>query len=285
MSKHTIIVGDVHGNVDALINTLMAAGAINRDGTKNNDWKIVQVGDLCNMAPYGVPYRGMYSEDLDVLEWSLEIIDVQLVGNHELFFTHGMIGGMDYGISMWRGMARDDELQPRLAALIKRLTQYEGRFLAAAEVDGMLVTHAGLHRHLAERAPLSSNAADVAQDLNNALIALSTHEIRSYPPITDPSKGIFWNRPQPHGYWSYGQGMPFIQVCGHTPLQEEHPKFYKEINTWIIDSGNYSPPFRRHKDSDEKYQARMDAWIPSVGAIVKRDGEDEYTKLEIPGVD
>jgi len=258
MSKNTIIIGDCHGNLDALITTLMAAGAVSRDGTKNKDWRVVSVGDLCNMAPYGQSYRGFVSEDLETLEYGMTVIDDLVIGNHELHF---LSGAFDRSVGIWHGMATGSELQDGIMGAFMRAAD-KGLYVAAVEVDGMLVTHAGLHKYFFERGEYSADAAETALRLNQEFEDRVFGE-SNYVEALDHMDGIFWLRPTPHGGWNYGHGTPFPQVCGHTPLGS-HPMFYDHLNAWIIDSGGY-----------------MDKENPHLGAIVKREGDDGFSVLKV----
>lgn len=260
MAKNTIIIGDVHGNLDALINTLMAAGAIRRDGSKNDDWRVISVGDMCNMAPYGVSFRGFVSQDLETLEYAMTVVDDMVIGNHELHFISG---AFDSTVGYWDGMAAFDQLQNGMVSAITRAC-LQGLYVAAVEVDGMLVTHAGLHPQFIQDdlgIHYPDDPADVAQKLNDDFVLRATHERRLIPAL-DSLDGIFWNRPEPWGLWD--KGTPYVQVCGHTPLSGEHPKFYDSLNAWIIDTGNY-----------------MDMFFSTVGALVKREGETEYSTFNV----
>jgi hypothetical protein len=275
MAKNTIIVGDVHGNLDALIRTLYAAGAIDDLGDRKEDWRIVQVGDLMNMAPFGVLSRGFYPIDLETLEWAKDRIapEDQVVGNHEVWYTHNGLS-----IGDWHGRAQLHELQPELMRLIQEEVR-NGRFNAAVEVDGMLVTHAGLHPHIARF--YEGDVKEIAAKLNEHLIETATGG-DLYTAIMDPGTGIFWLRPEGEPFWGAWRGMQkteYTQVVGHSP-DKNHPRFYKDKNLWIIDSGGYMTPGRKHKESEEKYQERIAEFVPTVGALVKRENETEFTPFD-----
>jgi hypothetical protein len=265
---NTIILGDVHGCLDGLIFTLMKAGAIDREGNKNPDWRIVQVGDLANMAPLGQEYRGFLSEDLETVEFSIDVIDDQVVGNHEVIFTHGIPSGSWHG----RGFQENGDFDPKLVPLMKRMANPinpmdKPKFVAAVEVDGMLVTHAGLHRDwLTHMGWPKDDPKQVASLLNDLLFETAMGNVAltngfASDPINHEN-GIFWLRPKPYGRWDYGQGTEFMQVCGHTPMRE-HPKFYDHLNAWIIDSGGY-----------------MNKVNPHIPALIKYEGEDEFHVFE-----
>lgn len=256
MRKNTIILGDTHGGFDAIVNTLMAAGAIDRAGEKNPDWRVVHVGDLANMAPQGRDFRGFISEDLETLAFADTVIDDLVVGNHEVFYSHGLPMG-------WKGMAEFHELHPDLLPFMHGMVR-RGKYVAAVEVDGMLVTHAGLHpKWLAYRYP--NDPVKVAEMLNDELIqAVMDRDahVGKYPAILD-GDGIFWLRPQvkgmPDGRWTYGQKTEYTQVVGHTP-DWRHPRYIKDRNVWLIDTGGYAL-----RDN------------PSVGALIKREGDREFS--------
>lgn len=224
---NTLVIGDIHGSLEALEDILRRSGAIDESGARVPGWEIFQVGDLLNMAPFGQSYRGFVSHDKTVLENVLErnLIDYFLVGNHELAFTHTLPAGL------WGGMAKTHELEPGLLGLIQEAVRND-QFNAATCVHDTLITHAGLS---SDRIPDDSDDPYVVADaLNDLLISRATHELRYHPAI-DGDLGIFWMRPPEF----VGTPTPFKQIAGHTPFFG-HPLFVPKMNTWYIDSGRYT---------------------------------------------
>jgi hypothetical protein len=272
MTKHTIVLGDVHGNLDALKATLRANGVVDENDNKNTDWRVIQVGDLCNMVPLGEIYRGFVSQDFETLQFGLEVIDTILVGNHELFFTHGLETGR------WHGMARVGELAEGMMSLISQATWNE-QFLAAVEVDGWLVTHAGINIF---RPWMDDDPAVVADILCEVLVDMATHQksdpdkVRHRTLLSDERFGsaqentIFWCRPWD---WHPSNVAPFGQIVGHTP-GFDHPAFDEKFNRWIIDNGGYMAT--THVDHPNH---NVGDFIP---ALIKREGESDWTPWTRP---
>ena len=126
MSIATLIVPDVHGNLDMAAGLLRAAGAIDEGGARiaRDDLRTVQLGDLCNCVGASLV------DDARCLDHVEEWFDVYLVGNHE----HPYFGGPAFS-----GFWRDPVLERRLRGL------YDGGLVQpSVVVDGILVTHAGV---------------------------------------------------------------------------------------------------------------------------------------------
>lgn len=277
-----IILGDTHGNLDALKRTLRAHNVIDHDDNKNPNWWVGHVGDLCNMAPFGQIYRGFVSQDFETLEFGLEVIDELAVGNHELYFTHG--GPMN-SVGDWSGRAMFHELEEGLLNLMSQATLTGHHFIAAFEVDGMLVSHAGVSQW---EPWMGDDPKEIADILTETLVDIVTasppsHDTRWHRVLGLPRKmsdynavnsSIFWARPESEfGLGDWDGPAPFTQVVGHTP-EFNNPRFDEKLNTWFLDNGGYAATkFGDHPNWN------IGDFIP---ALVKLEGEDEWTPWTHP---
>lgn len=265
----TLIVPDVHGNLDLLLKFLEATGAT-RDGKREPGWTIGSVGDLVNMGSYGVPYRGFLSDDLGCLELAETLpFDWICIGNHELWYTHGLQAGV------WNGMARMDQLHPDVMRVMGRLVR-TGVYRVAEAVGEVLVSHAGVTGTVWEGqywSGLQGNKAEpLANWLNEKFVEMVTRQtdIEEFPVFnwvgrsaggTDPSGSIFWARPQ-----DFGQApeMELKQLVGHTP-SKKNPEMMNE-NVLCIDSGGYShdQPFLTGMVYDSEWDVWWAVWYDSL---------------------
>lgn len=214
---NTLIIPDLHGSIYAFTDLLLRAGVMDKSGARLRGWHVIQVGDLCNMAPEGQPFRGFYSYDVACIELAKTFIDEQLVGNHEVFFTHGR------PVGQWNGMA------PTIKGTLRERALNELKWKAATVVNGTLITHAGFNRETAAR--FLDNEPDpnvVAKELNKALL------FGEPLPAIDSVDGMLWLRPHNR----IDKRAPWPQIVGHTPIPGA-PVHNLKLNTYFIDGGDY----------------------------------------------
>lgn len=125
-----VVVGDVHGNFLLLKKLLHEVGAL-VDNEKQEEYYVIQVGDLVNCAP-SPPHH----HDVLTVRMSMDVIDLQLMGNHEIYYLYqhptGLFGGLTLPVDLGLQME------------LKRLL-YAGQFEPACMVNDWLITHAGVH--------------------------------------------------------------------------------------------------------------------------------------------
>lgn len=262
-ARRTLIVGDAHGNLKAVNRLLEHAGATT-DGKKNAGWEIGSIGDLLNMGPDGKPYRGFISDDVGCAKRALEVFNWITVGNHEVFWTHGLQEGI------WRGMGMQHQFDEELLDLIREIRE-RGLWRAAWSVGDALVSHAGvtgevwehLRRCLPEKVTSMETALWLCENFEELMEANDRktvpwfHNIGRRAGGYNTSGSIFWARPEEFG----GTKIPFEQVIGHTP-RPEHPVTMTTTDGSVyrmIDSGGYLDPVRNHL-AGVVWDAEADQW-------------------------
>lgn len=227
---NTLVIGDLHGSPDALMDILKRAGALTKAGKKRANWEIFSVGDVANCGPEGETFRGFVSQDHETLVYADKFCDKIAVGNHEVYFTHGLL------IGKWYGMADDGQLAVETLVKLKEMA-YSKKFEAAIASHGYLITHAGV----APRYFNSIGTWDAEQAATKLNQYLERRTDGSMQPvgILDDWDGIFWVRPPDvaNDPWQTSE-WNLLQIVGHTPL-DEAPMFFGPFKTWFIDSGGY----------------------------------------------
>src|SRR5437660_4412585 len=71
-----IVIGDVHGRIDALYTLLRELGVVDARGRRRRTGWVVQVGDLLDRT--ATP-----EANLETAQLAAEVLDVVLAGNHE----------------------------------------------------------------------------------------------------------------------------------------------------------------------------------------------------------
>jgi hypothetical protein len=239
----TLVIGDVHGNVYALLDILGRAGAIDENHDRLPGFRIISVGDVVNCAPDKTRYRGFFPTDYETLSLVYEggLIDEICVGNHELFYTHdresGRFGGMAYSTDM---------LHPKLEPLMKEMVK-EGIYKAATTAHGWLITHAGVAPQFQTGLGKDTTVEDVAAQLNFFLeYNKPSHLIDNagYSVGGTGVGGIVWFRPDDIFIADQYFGKPLDgrtdlkQIVGHT-IDADNPQYLEPLNMWFIDSGSY----------------------------------------------
>ena len=235
--KKTLIIGDTHGSPDALMDILRRSGAINKAGNRNSNVRVIHIGDLCNMAPHGVSYRGFLSNDLKTLQLAQKYIDKIIIGNHEAWFIYG------FDNFRWTGMANWHQLEPGVTKLLFKMYK-EGKWTFVACIHEHVLTHAGIapqmnglfegqtHRQIANtinRSFFKFCDDHDCSDLEEQLFGNVGPTVGGW----DEFGGIIWTR-----FPEWKGEIKIRQIVGHTP-DESHPRYYPEYKTWAIDSGGY----------------------------------------------
>lgn len=190
-----VVIGDVHGRVDALHSLLREIGVIDARGRRRGNSWVVQVGDLLDR-------KADPEANLETAQLAASALDVVLVGNHEC------------------RMLADPESEHG-AALATLASQ--GWPHAAAASDGWLITHAGVHPDFA--ATLPADVVSCAAEINHRWHQDAKRRARD--PLfaavgpardgPDPCGGILWAH---RDEWPDDQATPWGQIAGHVPQRE-----------------------------------------------------------------
>jgi hypothetical protein len=207
-ARRTIVVGDVHGDCDGLVEVLVHAGLLDAAGRwAGGDARLVQLGDCID--------RGLQSDDvLDLLRRLQDEAPatggevVRLVGNHEMEPMRGEFGYM-------RGIRDRQAMRVRL-----RAEAAEGRLVAAAEVAGWLCIHGGLRPQLGRVLRHEARAAGLGEGLP-ALVARANGVLREAARSGDFGHALFAH--DTGGLWTYADSLArsggparIPQIVGHS---------------------------------------------------------------------
>jgi hypothetical protein len=225
-----VVIGDVHARENALRALLARLGVLDSRSRRRAGFWIVQVGDLLDR-------RARPEANLRTARLAAAALDVVVAGNHEVDMLADPVSR--------HGAA--------LATLAAR-----GWPLAAAEVGGWVITHAGIHPELTHGLP--RRAEDCAAEINDRWHRRSPQHIGD--PLFDwvgparggisPYGGLFW---QSHSEWPPKGHTPWGQICGHVP--QPRPRLLPGPR-WLIDLG---------------------AEGPRLAALVRREGDEEWSPV------
>jgi hypothetical protein len=256
---HTrVIVGDVHGAYRGLELLLREVGAIDEAGDRVDSHFVVQLGDLVHLGD------DVREADLHALELGLRWIDLQILGNHEAFYTHRLES------AWWTHMHRPDQLHPELLARLPQLAS-EGHYHIAASIDGWILTHAGIHPH--HQPPLLERAGEDPRAVVETLTGIFDERLANgrRVPIIDSSGPIRGYDTEPGGvlWCDFTEQEEVIgrnrlyQIVGHTP-QDPGPRLVGGT-IWAADMGG--------------------ARTGTMSALVKGPREEEWTPVVLPAPD
>ena len=210
----TFVVPDAHGN-HALVRSLLSKqGIIDVQGRRLPQGPfVVQLGDLCNCVATN------RDDDVACLRVAPHWFDLLLVGNHE----HGHI--TPHGA--FAGFYADDEIGTMLRALYR-----DKRLLAAWEVDGILLTHAGLSSQWGRKFDDARAAAAHLNDLwwrqpDDPIFTTAGQARGGWA----AQGGILWSD------WAESKRMKFSQIVGHTPGEHVRRRHWDEASALCIDLG------------------------------------------------
>ena len=197
----TFVVPDFHGNWKLAVGLLEQEGLIEDAGYPwkrlRKDVTVVQLGDLCNCVVSSI------NDDLMAIKLVGPVIDIMLVGNHE----HPYFGGPPFD-----GFGFFAELKNEILKLNDR-----GLIQAALEVDGILLTHAGVCASADDIDDWHSDnkAAEFAEGLNG-LWRARQYQHSMFSAIgrarggRHPEGSVLWSD------WKEQKTNHFPQIVGHT---------------------------------------------------------------------
>lgn len=262
--KRLVVLADIHGNWPTMLDLMRETGAVDVNGAKDPATWVCQLGDLLHLG------HDVWEADAETLRLGLELIDCILLGNHEIPFATSMemsFAGMHCGVNS--GLHVDTR---RLLNVAMR----EGRLQAAVEVDGWLVTHAGLCPTFLHGSSIAPRYREELLAHAGSAAAMSTHlnerfERRLISHEPDPVfdwigadrtgkhdfGGIFWCGWQVLQASVRRFGTPFGQIVGHSPRRDSAPATDPTAQIWNIDLAGIDAGF--------------------MGALVKESGEENWT--------
>jgi hypothetical protein len=141
----TVVLGDLHGSLDAFRTLLTHAGMLDGDSWRAGRAILVQLGDVIDRGPDSVATYEFLA-DLQVRARKGKGQVVRLLGNHEVSLLEG-----NYDLT--------DFASPETLAARIRIDVQERKVKAAYAHRGWLFTHAGLHYNLLQslRADMQSS--------------------------------------------------------------------------------------------------------------------------------
>jgi alkylhydroperoxidase/carboxymuconolactone decarboxylase family protein YurZ len=242
----TFVVPDAHGN-STLVRGLLIQEEIIDDKYERvcgPDVQVIQLGDLANCVAESI------NADRTALDMVGPIFDFMLVGNHE----HPYLGGPPFS-----GFWSDPELQGKVRKLYSI-----GLMAAAACVDGIVLTHAGIPRDIGFAD--AKSPAEWAQALNDIWLREPRHEVFSR---IGYSRGgwagmgsILWRD------WSEPISLEVPQICGHTVDKTWRAHYGKEglPSFWFIRPYEEAVPVRASAicldiGAGKKSKRILGAWI------------------------
>lgn len=156
----TVVLGDLHGSLDAFRGILTRAGLLDGDSWRGGRTILVQLGDVIDRGPDSIATYDFLSE-LQVRARKGKGRVIRLLGNHEVCLLEG---------------AYDLTNFPEPEALAGRIRQdvLDGKVRAAFAHNGWLFTHAGLHFNLLQRLR-SEMQASAEKRQRFSLRRLATH--------------------------------------------------------------------------------------------------------------
>lgn len=223
-----VVVGDVHG--DLLLETLLAdIGVLDSQGRRNDGFYVVQLGDLVHLG------HDAFHRDAHVIEIVLRGgVDRVLLGNHEAFHAYGMLCGQFSGMH--------GRLIPEVEHGLRRLKD-SGHLHPAWEIDGWLITHAGVHPSYASQLPRC--ARDAAHAINRCFFGYLQEGRRPSLPLFEAVGPVRGNEDRPGGLlWADDQEiirhagtLRWPQIIGHSPQPYGIEANQPAPDLWICDAG------------------------------------------------
>jgi len=221
-----IIVSDLHGRFHTLYRLLLAAGAINEDGSKNDGYWVCQIGDLTEGTSDSV--RRDAASTLLSPGW----IDCQVIGNHELPFIAPSLD-ISFGGALPKMEA---ETQMRFNKNLRA-----GHYRVALEVDGWLISHAGADPRLIDA---TQSPEQLAIEIEDRFVdrLIGDKKDDALIDVVGKARGgssalgsVFWNdfTDLAHAYHDNPQARSLKQIVGHTRQEKEPVCYYGSL--WPTD--------------------------------------------------
>ena len=216
----TVVLGDLHGSLDAFRGILTRAGLLDGDSWRGGRAILVQLGDVIDRGPDSIATYEFLAE-LQSRSRKGKGRVIRLLGNHEVYLLEG-----GYDLTNF----------PEPEALAERIRQdvLDGKVQAAYAHAGWLFTHAGLHFNLLQhlRGDMQASAETKQRFTAKRLAAHLNLKLRNAVARGDYSHPIFAVGKARGGenetggiFWADfdselktpARAPRFHQVFGHTP--------------------------------------------------------------------
>ncbi len=223
-----MVLGDLHGSLDAFRAILTRAGLLEDDSWRGGRAILVQTGDVVDRGPDSIAtYEFLAGIQVRARKGKGKV--VRLLGNHEVALLEGYFDLADF---------------PEPEKLAERIRQdvLDGRVQAAFAHAGWLFTHAGVHYNLLQQlraemqgsgeTPRRFTPRRLAAHLNGRFRAAVTAADYSDPIFAvglarggdDATGGIFW-ADYDEELMAPARAPRIHQVFGHTPEGYEGARF------------------------------------------------------------
>jgi len=273
-----VVIGDIHGDWEVALKLLKKTDVIDKLGRKKPHRHVTFIGDIGHWG------HNAFGGDYYALLIAAKYGDALIGGNHE--------GPLALNLPRFAGARARHMVAPEALRLLDRLTA-QGRWQAAAAIDGWLLTHAGLHPEYQERLRQFLASPEILADEINRLFyqRLTSHRkdplFDSAGPIRGDDEepgGVFWMDARevvggpwlkPDGSLLYPSLLDFNrvpQIVGHTASMSGKanpaPMFYGD--SFIVNdvgaglSGRGSALVKRQSQS---------IWTPVVSIARRKGGE------------
>jgi Calcineurin-like phosphoesterase len=221
-----VVIGDVHGDHALLERLLRELDVLDESGRRTDGFFVLALGDVAHLG------HQTRLADVKALSLARRACEVVLTGNHELFHAHGLEYGFFQGMHL--------ELEPEVREALDELLS-DHQMIAAWCIDGILITHAGIHPRYAIELPDDAYAAAAAINLrfkrhladgNDDALFAAVGGVRG--PESRPG-GIFWA--DLSELESHAEELRWPQIVGHTPQAAGFEARRVADNLWVCDAG------------------------------------------------
>ncbi len=227
--KKTLLLGDLHGRWDKTAKVLTRAGVMSKDGTRNDGFRVVQLGDAVSLG---------YDEDeADFYSWLGKWVDTWCAGNHEVsaWWFNDQHTHLGWDADRWNGwhVGRDRE-----AERLVRQRFMRGEYKVATSIGDWLITHAGVLPKYQRKYKLWDMTAAQAAEWLNVEFQRCMEE-RSGTGLMEGPDSLFWVRigQLKSSYRPSSSSKKVLkQVVGHTPSRDHAPMEVVKDLLWCIDS-------------------------------------------------
>lgn len=220
-APNILILGDLHGRKAKVEAVLKQAGVLADDGTRNEGFHVIQLGDAVSL--------GYHEEEYDFFIWLHKFVDEWILGNHEapaFWPNHDLdFSGFEY---------RDEE-----CAIVVRKKFENGDYKAATSVGEWIISHAGIEsKYSIPYGYHNLYPTEIVADIHDRFTKASKAE--GWPDaLISGGQGLLWIRIGALEFDYLLGRNPLKQIVGHTP--SGGPKLYHD-KLYCIDS----PPVHHH---------------------------------------